>query len=357
MDFGKLDMDVNLILNKHFTKGRGAKKVDFIGIHYNAGNLTVEGCYNVWQNREASAHIQVESSGRSGQLVWDRDTAWALSNFGKNQESINIEHANMADGTITEQALDVGAHIVAAYCKEYGLGRPEWGVNVIPHKAISPTSCPGQIYGSQKDAYISRAQYWYDVMTGTIKPENTEPETPLPDVLKRFVDLDPDAWYIGAVEECVREGYMNGCAADRFAPVAGLTRGQAVVVMANVSREPLDDYLEPFDDVDPNPFYYTALCWAVDNQVVSEQTNFRPDDITTRAEFVCMLYNYNNMSAEPEQGGEHTEFEDWQDVPDFAKAPMAWAIENGIISGSDKRLRPNAGCTRAEAAAMVSNML
>ena len=188
MNFETLDMDVNCILDKHFSEGRGGKPVSFVGIHYNAGNLTVEGCYSVWQTREASAHIQVESSGRSGQLVWDRDTAWALGNFDKNQRSINIEHANMADGTITEQALDVGAHIVAGYCKLYGLGRPEWGVNVIPHKAISPTSCPGQIYGSQKDAYIQRAQYWYDVMTGAISAEPEEPATPLPDALKAHTD-------------------------------------------------------------------------------------------------------------------------------------------------------------------------
>ena len=253
MNFETLDMDVNCILDKHFSEGRGGKPVSFVGIHYNAGNLTVEGCYSVWQTREASAHIQVESSGRSGQLVWDRDTAWALGNFDKNQRSINIEHANMADGTITEQALDVGAHIVAGYCKLYGLGRPEWGVNVIPHKAISPTSCPGQIYGSQKDAYIQRAQYWYDVMTGAISAEPEEPATPLPDVLKAYTDLDPDAWYIPAVEECVREGYINGYDREHFGPSNPLTRAQGVVVIANASHEDLRDYLGPFDDVAPGP--------------------------------------------------------------------------------------------------------
>ena len=48
----------------------------------------------------------------------------------------------------------------------FGLGRPEWLKNVFPHKHFSSTSCPGQIYGSQKSAYIQRAQYWYDKMGG-----------------------------------------------------------------------------------------------------------------------------------------------------------------------------------------------
>lgn len=354
MNFETLDMDVNCILDKHFSEGRGGKPVSFVGIHYNAGNLTVEGCYSVWQTREASAHIQVESSGLSGQLVWDRDTAWALGNFDKNQRSINIEHANMADGTITEQALDVGAHIVAGYCKLYGLGRPEWGVNVIPHKAISPTSCPGEIYGSQKDAYIQRAQYWYDVMTGAISAEPEEPATPLPDVLKAYTDLDPDAWYIPAVEECVREGYINGYDREHFGPSNPLTRAQGVVVIANASREDLTDYLEPFDDVAPGPYYYTALCWAVDKGVVSEQDNFRPEDAATRAEFATMLHNWR---GNPAPVGQPTGYPDWADVPDWAKDAMAWAVEQGVLSGSGGKLRPNAPCSRAEAAGMVSNLL
>lgn len=167
MDFENLKADKNMILTKHFTKGRSGRKIEFIGIHYNAGNLTTEGCYSVWQTREASAHYQVEDDGIIGQLVWDSDTGWALSNWDANCKSINIEHANKSDGTITEKCLDNGAHLVAALCKYYKLGRPQWLVNVFPHKYFAATSCPGQIYGSQKSAYIKRAQEWYDYMTGS----------------------------------------------------------------------------------------------------------------------------------------------------------------------------------------------
>lgn len=162
----KCEADVNKILSVHYTKGRSGAKVNKIIVHYNAGNLTVEGCYSVWQSRAASAHYQVEDNGRIGQLVWDKDTAWHAGNWDANITSIGIEHANKSDGTITEACLDNGAHLVAALCKSYGLGRPEWLKNVFPHKYFSATSCPGQIYGSQKSDYIKRAQYWYDKMSG-----------------------------------------------------------------------------------------------------------------------------------------------------------------------------------------------
>lgn len=166
-----IDADEVRILSRHFSKGRGGHRVEFIGVHHNAGNLSIADCYNVWQNREASAHYQVDGNGRIGQLVWDKDTAWALGNFNANQRSINIEHANntgAAGGwTVSEPTLDNGAHLVAALCKFYKLGRPVWGKNVRPHSQISPTACPGAIGGAQRDHYMERAQYWYDQMTGS----------------------------------------------------------------------------------------------------------------------------------------------------------------------------------------------
>lgn len=178
-----VDADEVRILSKHFSQGRGGHKVEFIGIHHNAGNLSIQQTYNVWQSRQASAHYQVDINGRIGQLVWDRDTAWALGNFDANQRSINIEHANntgAAGGwTVSEATLENGAHLVAALCKLFKLGRPVWGQNVRPHSQISPTACPGALAGAQRDKYMARAQYWYDQMTGS-KPAPAPQPAPQP---------------------------------------------------------------------------------------------------------------------------------------------------------------------------------
>jgi N-acetylmuramoyl-L-alanine amidase len=178
-DWARCVADVDLIMKKHFTSGRSGKRIRHVVIHYNAADGTVEDVHRWWQTRAASAHYQVESSGRIGQLVWDRDTAWHAGNWAENLRSIGIEHANRRDGTISEACLDNGAHLVAALCRLYGLGRPQWGVNVFPHSHFASTSCPGEIYGSQKSAYIERAQYWYDRMgdaSGTATP--AAPTTP-----------------------------------------------------------------------------------------------------------------------------------------------------------------------------------
>lgn len=170
MDYENLNADVDMIISQHYTQGRGGHAIDKVVIHHNAGNLTVEGCYRVWESREASAHYQVESSGRIGQLVWDTDTAWHCGDFEQNQRSIGIEHADDSSDPwhISDACLDAGAHLVAAVCRYYGLGRPEWGRNLFGHSDFAATECPASLAvgGSQHDEYVARAQQWYDAMAG-----------------------------------------------------------------------------------------------------------------------------------------------------------------------------------------------
>ena len=103
--------------------------------------------------------------------------------WSENLRSIGVEHANRRDGTVSEACLDNGAHLVAALCRLYGLGSPQWKVNVFPRRHFSSTSCPDQIYGSRRDAYISRAQLWYDRMgAGEAAAASPAPTAPSSDI-------------------------------------------------------------------------------------------------------------------------------------------------------------------------------
>ena len=224
-DWNNLIADVDKIMNKHYTPGRNGHKIQHIVLHHNAGTDTVEGCWNIWQTREASAHYQVELGGRIGQLVNDCDTAWHAANEYENTISIGIEHANNILGpvwSISDATLDNGAHLVAALCKSYGLGAPVYGRNVWFHSDFYGTSCPGAIAGSQKNAYFDRATYWYRTMIGEAVPvtESAWPEFPL-NSNEYFGDIDgPNeshggyyAWekpYIKLIQEfLVDKGYAG----------------------------------------------------------------------------------------------------------------------------------------------------
>lgn len=163
-DWYRLIADVNKILGKNYTKGRQGRRIDKIVLHQNAGNLSIDAIYRVWQQRPASAHYQVDEKGLVGQLVWESDTAHHAGNWEANLTSIGIEHANNMVGepwTISPATLENGAHLVAALCHAYKLGEPQWGRNVFPHQHFKATRCPGAINDKQRDEYMARAKYWY----------------------------------------------------------------------------------------------------------------------------------------------------------------------------------------------------
>lgn len=142
-DWNTLEADENRILTTHYTEGRNGAKINKVIIHHNGGNLSIAGCYSVWQTRPASAHYQVDQNGRIGQLVWDTNTAWHAGNWNANITSIGIEHADISSNpwSCSEATIDNGAHLVAAVCKYYGLGRPEWGKNLFGHSDFCSTAC------------------------------------------------------------------------------------------------------------------------------------------------------------------------------------------------------------------------
>lgn len=182
MDWENLEPDKYNHLDRHYTPGRGGANIEFVTLHHMAMIGGVDDCVRVWQDREASAHYAIDRNGTIGQAVNDWDTAWSNANLYSNQRSISIEHSNSAgpdqDWPISEATRESGAHLVAALCRYYKLGRPESGKNVRFHSIESggSTACPYHLRPGHKyhDAYIRRAQYWYDQMTSG-KPAPAKP--------------------------------------------------------------------------------------------------------------------------------------------------------------------------------------
>ena len=222
----ELRPDSAIFMTRNFTYGRGGQRVQYIVVHHNAGALSARQIWNLWQTRlTASAHYQVDRAGHISQHVQLWDTAWHATNELANQRSIGIEHANGSGvtGPLTEATLDNGAHLVAALCVAYGLGRPAWGRNVFGHAYFVPTACPGPIGGVQHAAYMSRAQGYYDQMTG---------RTPVTDLSKgqnmTVTPLTYEQTKNAAAEGAASVGY--GAAPDR------ITWGQMATPIYNAAR-------------------------------------------------------------------------------------------------------------------------
>ena len=181
-DWHTLDADVVRLMNKHYNAGRGGATIDMVVIHHNAGVLSIDQIWQVWQTRQASAHYQVESGGRIGQLVWDRDTAWHAANANINARSIGVEVSNSGgaaqDWPITDTAIVEAGRLTAAICYVYKLGRPVAGRNVRFHRDFASTSCPYHLApgGKYHQRLMQAATDHYDWMAAGGKTPESKPQ-------------------------------------------------------------------------------------------------------------------------------------------------------------------------------------
>lgn len=228
MDFDNLVPDESFIGQvTSYTKGRDGNSIDKIIVHHNAGDLTLAGIVDVFNARGVSAHYQVDSQGRVGQYVELTDTAWHAGNWVANTQSIGIEHADATSDpwALSEECVDAGAHLVAALCRKYRLGRPQWEVNVWPHYDFSSTECPASIAGTQRDEYMSRAQAYYDG-TAPSEPEETD----------RFGWTDAQRYYCFYIISTVETGCDWGATNQNDAITVGIAQWYGTRAAALIRR-------------------------------------------------------------------------------------------------------------------------
>ena len=158
-------------------------KIKKITIHHMAGNLTVESCGNLFQNknRQASSNYGVDSNGRVGLYVEEENRAWTSSNRVNDNQAVTIEVANdggAPDWHVSDKALTKTIWLCVDICRRNGIGRLNFtgdsSGNLTMHKMFTATTCPGP-YLESKMQYIANE-------VNKILSDNTENE----DVLYRI---------------------------------------------------------------------------------------------------------------------------------------------------------------------------
>lgn len=180
----------------------------------------------------------------------------------------------------------------------------------------------------------------------------------------RFRDVPaPSNWAHEGIDYCVRHGLMSGFDATTFSPDTVSTRAQIVMILYNLSGDTTDysKYYVPFTDVRPGTWYYNAVAWGYDKDIVAgmSTTTFAPDGLITREQMAVLLYGYTEKYAPAYLGGAASlnSFPDAASVSNWAYAAMSWAVGNGLISGIASNgadyLAPSGGATRAQIAAIM----
>ena len=172
-----------------------------------------------------------------------------------------------------------------------------------------------------------------------------------------FSDVAENRWSYGSVTYAVENGYMNGVGDGKFDPSGSLTRGMVATVLWRREGSPAPAAPSGFEDVPAGKWYTDAIAWAKETGIVNglTPTTFGPNSFITREQLATMLFRFASTApvSVPERA-DLTPFPDGGKVSGWADEAMKWAVEAGLINGTnDGRLAPGGKATREQFAAII----
>ena len=178
---------------------------------------------------------------------------------------------------------------------------------------------------------------------GSVEEEPDEKPDEEP-VNNPFDDVQPDDFFYDAVLWAVEQGISGG--SGRFGPYEICSRSETVYILWRAAGSPQPAGANrPYTDVRPGDYYYDAVLWAREQGVTdgTSNTTFSPGDTVNRAQ--AMTFLFRAFKAQDVGSGSA-----YTDVPEntWYAAPVRWAVSRGITEGtSDTTFSPMDGCARA----------
>lgn len=177
----------------------------------------------------------------------------------------------------------------------------------------------------------------------------------------KFTDMPSTAnWAHNGIDFVVAHKLFAGTSDTTFEPNTKLTRAMIVEILYCLEGEPAVEAENPFTDVSSDAWYTKAVLWAASNNIVAGIGNgrFDPNGTATREQAATILYEYARFKGcDVDVYGDLSAFADAGSVSAFARAPMTWAVAEGLISGAvingRTLLDPQGVTTRAQFAMIM----
>ena len=145
-----------------------------------------------------------------------------------------------------------------------------------------------------------------------------------------FVDVAEGSYYEEAIDWAVEKGITNGVSSNMFAPNDPCTRAQIVTFLWRAAGSPSPKSMSSFTDVPADAFYAKAVAWAVENGITSGTGESKFSPNSTCTRAQAVTFLYR-ASGSPAVSGK-AEFSDVATNAYYADA-VAWAAKKGITTG------------------------
>ena len=182
-----------------------------------------------------------------------------------------------------------------------------------------------------------------------------------------YPDATTNDWYSDSVKYARDNGIMSGYSNGKFGTSDSIQRQDFLVMLARLDGVNLDDYKgnSKFPDVAKNSYYQAAVNWGAEKGIVTGYNNgkFGVGDKVTREQLVTFLYRYAKYKGydfgytSDSEKTVSNQYSDYKNVSGFAKDPVLWAIEKGVISGkTSSTIVPQGNAQRCEVAKIMYNI-
>jgi len=151
----------------------------------------------------------------------------------------------------------------------------------------------------------------------------------------QFADVpagDERADYIGYAA-C--RAWMQGVDGQHFNPDGFVTRSGLVTALYRMSGQEESQIEIGFPDVDPNAWYAQAVSWAAETGIAAGAADgsFYPEKQVTREQLAVFLHRFAAYEDGQTYDPALPDYQDGGSILEYAREPMAWALQNGIFAG------------------------
>ena len=178
-----------------------------------------------------------------------------------------------------------------------------------------------------------------------------------------FLDVASWDWYEASVKFVYSNGLFSGMSEDTFGPGVTMDRAMMVTVLYRLAGSPqdqMDSATASFTDVPADSWYEPFVRWGASQGVTAGMGGglFAPGQSVTRQQVLVMLRGFASSQLGMELSGQTdlTQYADYDQVADWARDAVSWAVANQLITPStENTLRPDAQASRAEVAGILMN--
>jgi hypothetical protein len=165
-------------------------------------------------------------------------------------------------------------------------------------------------------------------------------------------------WAEKTLTEWVQLGLLKGDNNGNYNPDSKITRAEFMVLVNRVMRYTAkSDSIRKFADVSTNKWYYDDASKALAAGYITgtSANTLSPEDTITREQAITIISRINGIDPNGDTGI-LLQIADSPVIAGWAKGPVAGAIREGLVTGSNGRINPKANTTRSEAIVLLDRV-